>query len=112
MKLNTLEIEILIDIYDADMLPGMAFEMENYKLKEKELKDKKHEFAFYLENLKKYSYIKYDEKEAFLKCEIVNNKYNNNITMIFEEKIHIDYKGIKLVESFNLKTQSEMYRCG
>ena len=112
MELNTLEIEILIDIYDSDMLPGMAFEMENYKLKEKELKDKKHEFAFYLENLKKFSYIKYDEKEAFLKCGIVSKKYNNDVTMICEDKIHIDSKGIKLVEFFNLKTQSEMYRCG
>ena len=67
MELNTLESEMLIDIYDADMLPGMSFEIENYKLTEEDPKEKKHEFAFYLGKLKRLGFVKYEEKEAFLK---------------------------------------------
>ena len=98
MELNTLETEILIDIYDADMLPGMTFEIENYKLKEEDPKDKKQEFAFYLGKLKRLGFVKYEEKEAFLKGGTRSIKYSNNVTMICEDKIHIDSKGIKLVE--------------
>ena len=38
MELNTLESQILIDIYEADMLPGMSFEIANYNLKEDDQK--------------------------------------------------------------------------
>ena len=53
MELNTLETEMLIDIYDADMLPEMPFEFENYKLIEEDPKNKKQEFAFHLKKLKR-----------------------------------------------------------
>ena len=67
MELNTLEREMLIDIYDADNLPGMSFEIENYQLTEEDEKDKRQEFAFYLGILKKSGFIKYKEDEAFSK---------------------------------------------
>jgi len=114
MELSTLENEMLIDIYDADMLPGMTFEIENYILKEEDPKDKKQEFAFYLGKLKRLGFIKYEEKEAFLKSGSRSTKYNNNVTIICEDKIHIDSKGIKLVDYKynNSEIQREMYRCG
>ncbi|WP_264174434.1 hypothetical protein [Clostridium algoriphilum] len=34
MELNTLESEMLIDIYDSDMMPELPFEIENYRLTE------------------------------------------------------------------------------
>jgi len=115
MKLNKLEIEMVIDIYDADMLPGMPFEIENYKLTEEDPKKKKQEFAFYLGILKKLGYVKYEEKEAFLKDGMRSTKYNNNVAMIYEDKIHIDSKGINLVE-WNSHNNSEIlrqaYKCG
>ncbi|MGK0466114.1 MAG: hypothetical protein ACJAX4_001399 [Clostridium sp.] len=114
MELNTLEREMLIDIYDADNLPGMSFEIENYKLTEEDEKDKKQEFAFYLGILKKSGFIKYKEDEAFSKSGIRSTKYNNNVTIINEEKVHIDYKGTKLVELYNYNSaenQKEMFIC-
>ena len=101
MELNTLESEMLIDIYDADMMPDMPFEIENYKLEEEEPKDKEQEFAFYLKKLKTLGLIKYDEREVFVKGGIRSNKYNNNVTAIYGSKIHIDSKGMKLVEGYN-----------
>ncbi|HEY8891760.1 MAG TPA: hypothetical protein VIM70_16095 [Clostridium sp.] len=109
MELNILESEMLIDIYDADMLPGMAFEIENYRLTEEDKKGRQQEFAFYLEKLKRLGFVKYEEKEAFLKVGNVNSKYNNNVAMIFGDKIHIDSKGIKLVERYNY-SNSEIKR--
>ncbi|MGH4117501.1 hypothetical protein [Clostridium sp.] len=114
MELNTLEREILIDIYDADNLPGMSFEIEDYKLTEEDEIQKKQEFAFYLGRLKKLGYIKYKDDEAFSKSGIRSAKYNNNVTIVNEDKIHIDSKGIKLVELYNYNTtenQKEMFRC-
>ena len=98
MKLSKLEKQIIIDIYDADMSPGMPFEIQNYKLEEKDPNDKKQEFAFYLGRLRSLGFIKYEEKEAFLKGGICSTKYNNNVEMVCEDKIHIDSEGIKLVE--------------
>lgn len=98
MELNKIENQIIIDVYDADMSPGMSFEIQNFKLEEKELNDKKQEFAFYLGKLKRLGFIKYDEKEAFLKGGSRSIKYNNNVKKVCEEKIHIDSEGIKLVE--------------
>lgn len=115
MQLNTLENEMLVDIYDADMLPGMTFEIENYTLNEEDPKYKKQEFAFYLGKLKRLGFIKYEEDEAFLNIGIGSTKYNNNATMIYEDKIHIDSKGIKLVEWYNYtnsEIQREIYKCG
>ncbi|WP_291633559.1 hypothetical protein [Clostridium sp.] len=115
MKLNTLESQMVIDIYDADMLPEMLFEIENYKLTEGEDKRKKQEFAFHLEKLKKLGFIKYEEKEAFLKEGIRSTKYNNNVAMIYENKIHIDSKGINLVEwdnHSNSEILRQAYKCG
>ncbi|MGV8980907.1 hypothetical protein [Clostridium sp.] len=115
MELNTLESEMIIDIYDADMLPGMPFEIENYKLTEEDPKIMKQEFAFYLRKLKRLGFVKYEEKEAFIKDGIYSTKYNNNVAMIYEEKIHIDSKGIKLVEWYShssIEIQRKVYRCG
>ncbi|MBU3191337.1 hypothetical protein K9O30_06830 [Clostridium bowmanii] len=111
MGLNELESQILIDIYEADMLPGMSFEIENYKLTEKDPKNKNQEFAFYLGKLKRLGFVKYEEKEAFLKAGIASTKYNNNVAMICEDKIHIDSKGIHLVEWYyhgNSETQRQL----
>ena len=63
MELNALESEVLIDIYDADMIPDMPFEIENY----------------------------------IMTVGSRSIKYNNNVTIIYEDKVHIDSKGIKLV---------------
>ena len=115
MGLNTLESQILIDIYEADMLPGMSFEIANYKLTEEDPKKKKHEFAFYLSKLKKLGFVQYEEKEAFLKDGITCTKYNNNVAMICEDKIHIDSKGIHLVEWYNNRNseiQRQLPICG
>ena len=115
MELSVLESRMLIDIYDADMLPEMPFEIENYKLKEENPKNKKQEFAFYLKKLKRLGYIIYEEKEAFLRDGIKSTKYNNNVAMIYEDKIHINSKGIKLVEWCNYSNsviQIEMFRYG
>jgi hypothetical protein len=101
MELSTLESEMLIDIYDADMLPEMPFEIENYNLIEKEQKKKEQEFAFYLKKLRRLGLIKYDENEAFANGGSRSTKYNNNVTSICGDKIHIDSKGIKLVERYN-----------
>ncbi|MEK6263484.1 MAG: hypothetical protein N2B06_01675 [Clostridium sp.] len=114
MELNTLEREMLIDIYDADNLPGMSFEIENYKLTEEDEKEKNQEFAFYLGKLKKLGFIKYKEDDAFSKSGIRSIKYNNNVTIVYEEKVHIDYKGTKLVELYNYnnaESQKEMFIC-
>jgi len=115
MELNILESDMLIDIYDADMLPGMSFEIENYKLIEEDPKGKRQEFAFYLGKLKRLGFIKYEEKEAFLKHGSLNTKYNNNVTLIYGNKIHIDSKGIKLVERYNYsdsEIKRTIYKCG
>ncbi|MBU3128307.1 hypothetical protein LGL55_06600 [Clostridium tagluense] len=101
MELSKLENQIIIDIYDADMLPGMPFEIQNYKLEEKDPHDKKQEFAFYLRKLKRLGFIKYEEAEAFLKGGIRSIKYDNNVKKVCEDKIHIDFEGIRLVEQAN-----------
>ncbi len=101
MELNALESEMLIDIYDADMMPDMPFEIENYRLTEEDPKKKKQEFVFHLKKLKMLGLIKYEEREVFVKGGSRSTKYNNNVTIICEDKIHIDSKGIKLVEGYN-----------
>ncbi len=115
MELNTLESQILIDIYEADMLPGMSFEIANYNLTEEDKRKKTHEFAFYLAKLKRLGFVQYEEKEAFLKDGILSTKYNNNVAMVCEDKIHIDSKGIKLVEWYNQgnsEIQKQVSKCG
>jgi len=111
MELNTLESEMLIDIYDADMLPEMPFEIENYKLIEEDPQMKKHEFAFYLKKLKSLGLIKFEEKEVFVKGGSHSTKYNNNVTIICEDKMHIDSKGIKLVERYNYSNSEIREKC-
>jgi len=98
MKLSKLENEIIIDIYDADMSPGMSFEIQNYELEENDPNAKKQEFAFHLGKLKRLGFIKYEEKEAFLNGGMHSIKYNNSVRRVCEDKIHIDDEGIKLVE--------------
>ncbi|MGH4139746.1 hypothetical protein [Clostridium sp.] len=98
MELSKLENQIVMDIYDADMSPGMSFEIQNYKLDEQDPKDRKQEFAYHLVKLKRLGLIKYEEKEAFLKGGSISAKYNNSVRVVREDKIHIDYEGIKLVE--------------
>jgi len=100
MELNTLETEMLIDIYDSFMMPEMPFEIENYILIEEDPQKKRQEFAFYLRKLKKLALIKFEEKEVFVKSGNHSTKYNNNITIIYGDKIYIDSKGIKLVERY------------
>lgn len=99
MELNKIENQILIDIYDADMEPGMPFEIQNYILNEKDPKEKKQEFVYYLARLKELGFIKYEEDEAFINSGSCSAKYNNNVAMIYGDKIHIDSKGIELVEN-------------
>ena len=111
MELNTLENEMIIDIYDADMFPEMPLEIENYKLIEEEPKKKKQEFVFYLNKLKKLGLIKYEEKEVFTKGGNYSIKYNNNVTIIREDKIHIDSKGLKLVEGYNYSHSEIKEKC-
>ena len=111
MELNTLESEMLIDIYDDDMLPEMPFEIENYILTEEDPKKKQQEFAFHLKKLKMLGLIKYDEKEAFVKGGSRSTKYNNNVIRIYEDKIHIDSKGIKLVERYNYSNSEIKEKC-
>ena|SRR5665647_2865870 len=118
MILTTLESEMLIDIYDADMFPEMPFEIENYKLIEEDPRKMKQEFAFYIKQLKRLGLIKYEEKEVFEKGGSRSVKYNNNVTLICEDKIHIDSKGIKLIERYNysnitvIKKFKEKFRFG
>ena len=100
MELNTLESEMLIDIYDADMMLEMPFEIENYRLTEEDPKKKNQEFAFHLKKLKMLGLIKYEEREAFVKGGSRSFKYNNNVTLVCGDKIHVDSKGIKLVEGY------------
>ena len=81
---------------------------------ERDHKEQKQEFASYLGKLKKMGFVKYEENEAFLKGGSCSTKYNNNVNIIYEDKIHIDAKGIKLVERYNYsdsKIQREMYGC-
>lgn len=111
MELSTLESEMLIDIYDADMLPEMPFEIENYNLIEKTQKNKKHEFAFHLKKLRSLGLIKYVEKEVFSKGGSRNTKYDNNVTSICGDKIHIDSKGVKLVERYNYDKSETEKKC-
>jgi hypothetical protein len=101
MELNTLENQILIDIYEADMFPGMSFEIANFNLKEEDKKKQTQEFAFYLVKLKRLGFVQYEENEAFINGGNISTKYNNNVAMIYEEKIHIDSKGVDLVEWYN-----------
>lgn len=102
MELSILENEMLIDIYDDDMMPEMPFEIENYRLTEEDPQKQKQEFVFHLMRLKMLRLIKYEEGEAFVKGGNRSTKYNNNVTIIFEDKIHIDSKGIKLIEGYML----------
>ena len=69
------------------MLQEMPFEIENYNLIEEDPKKKKQEFAFYLKKLKRLGLVKYEEKEAFTKAGRCSTKYNNNVTIICEDKI-------------------------
>ena len=111
MELNTLESEMLIDIYDNDMQPDMPFEIENYRLIEEDPKKKIQEFASYLKKLKTLGLIKYEEREAVVKGGSRSTKYNNNITIIYEDKIHIDSKGLKLVEGYNYNHSEIKEKC-
>ena len=111
MKLNSIESEILIDIYDADMLPEMPFEIENYNLIEEDQKKKRQEFSFYLKKLKGLALIKYEEKEVFVNKTKYNNNNNNNNVKIIYDKIHIDSKGIKLVERYIYSNSEIKEKC-
>ena len=101
MELNTFESEMLIDIYDNYMQPDMPFEIENYRLTEECPTKQIQEFTSYLKKLKKLGLIKYEEREVFVKGGSFSTKYNNNVTVIYENKINISSKGLKLVERYN-----------
>ena len=111
MELSILENEMLIDIYDDEMMPEMPFEIENYRLTEEEPQNQKQEFAFHLMRLKMLRLIKYEEGEAFVKAGNLNTKYKNNVTIIYEDKIHIDSKGIKLVEEYTYSNSEIKEKC-
>ena len=111
MELNTLESEMLIDIYDNDMQPDMPFEIENYRLTEEDPKKKIQEFVSYLKRLKTLGLIKYEEREVFIKSGSRSTKYNNNVTIICEDKVHIDSKGLKLVEGYSYNHSEIKEKC-
>jgi hypothetical protein len=48
MELSKLEIQILSDIYDADMSAKPSINFNNYELTETDPNERKQEFAFYL----------------------------------------------------------------
>ena len=106
MELTTLEYQMVIDIYCADMEPGMCFEFEDYNLTEVDPKEKNQEFSFHLAKLKRLGLIKYEESEALLKGGNYSTKYDNNVAMICEGRIHIDSKGIRLVDRLEIQRKN------
>lgn len=98
MKLNELETQILLDIYEMDINHGPRINMNNYELKEAVEKEKRQEFVSYLQKLKRFEYIEYEEDNAFRLGGIRSTKYRTNVCMIWSDEIHISKKGIELVE--------------
>ena len=97
MELSKLEIQILIDVYDADMSASEPINVNNYELTEELVTPKYHEFAFYLLKLKRLEFLDFNESKAFMKG-MMNDKYKNNFIMCNGEEIHISERGRLIVE--------------
>lgn len=91
--LNTVDINILIDLYDIDInnsgekLLNVA---KNY-LTEKDPTQRIQELASHLLKLERLEYIEFDE-EPFVKGGRMNPKYRNSVRLILTERIHIKEK--------------------
>ncbi|MCY6485901.1 hypothetical protein OW763_16440 [Clostridium aestuarii] len=99
MELNTIETQILLDVYEADINFKEQININNYTLNETDKKERKHEFAAYLLKLKRLKYIDFDEEKTFIKGGCQSPKYHTNVIMFWTEYIHITEKGIKCVEN-------------
>ncbi len=98
MKLNKLETQILIDIYDADINFKNVVRITEYELTEVDPSERRQEFAAYLFKLRRLKLIKFDEDVAFFSCGWRSRKYNTNVVTFWGEYIHITNKGIEFAE--------------
>lgn len=107
MELSKLEIQILIDIYESDMSAKESIKPMDYELTEPNPDDRSKEFAFYLAKLKILYLIEYDESRAFICGGWINQKYKNNVIMVWGEHIHITRYGIELVSKLRKRTTEQ-----
>lgn len=100
-NLNHIEKKILDSIYSKDY--DKDFEMEininDFPLTENDNQLKTHEAGYYLERLKRLNYLDFKDK-VFIRADGTNQKYKNNIIIIWWDDIHISYKGKKYVEEY------------
>lgn len=106
MELRQIEVQILLDIYEMDLNNEPTINKNDYELTERDNQTKTKEFAMYLIKLKRHGYIDFDEHKTFLTGGIINEKYKNNVLLIYPEKIQIKDKGIECAENIK-KTVAE-----
>ncbi|UYL93731.1 hypothetical protein NIIg32_gp69 [Parageobacillus phage vB_PtoS_NIIg3.2] len=106
MELQKIDIDLLQAIYKKDFEGG--------ELNFKDLGfENDHHAAYHLERLKNYGYIRFDG-QAIVPGGQRHPKYKNSVAMIWKENIHIEPKGIELVQKENAtikdKAKSEAKR--
>jgi hypothetical protein len=94
MILSDLEKQLLFDIYEMDMNKGGEPNFNNYKLQSIQ-NERFQEVAYYLDKLKRFGLIDYEESKAFVKGGRINPDYHNNVLVIWWKNIHITKEGIK-----------------
>lgn len=112
MELSKLEVQILSDIYDADMSAKPAINFNNYELTETDTNERKQEFAFYLSKLKRLGFIEYEDNKAFSCGGWRSQKYRLNVLIFWSENIHIAFLGIRLVEEVRKATADNLKEKG
>lgn len=97
MELNSLELAILVDIYEMDLNSGPKINEDNYDLEDKDTTEKRQHFAALLLKLERLGLIWFDG-EALTPGGRTHPKYRNRTMIIWTEHIHIREKGILLAE--------------
>lgn len=90
--LNLVEENILENLYDRFLVYAELINSDDYNFSEPVGRDRVQECASYLKNLKEVGYVDFPEN-IFSTGGRINQKYRNNVVMIFTEEIRITEKG-------------------
>lgn len=112
-NLNEIEIKILDDLYKREFENDFELDIgiDTLPLVEIDNHLKVKEAGYYLERLKRLNYIEYKDK-SLLRADGHDNRYKNNIHLIWWDDIHITYKGKKIVENIRKSTWDKVIESG
>lgn len=100
MELESVEVDMLMGIYEMDKNNRSTISMKDYPLEEDNFFEQKQEFYSHLNNLRRLHYIEFQDKDFIFGGQL-SRKYGTNVQIISCDRIRITGKGISYVTRLN-----------